>query len=609
MTRPQRDIPLDLPTSMTTAKPVPVVGDGTRRLRSILYLRVSGKDQVNTDYDPEGISLPAQRRKTREKAQQLNTDVVGEYIEPGRSAYKDLEKREAFRQMLDRIERERDVDMVIVYQLSRFARNRYEDAIFSMALRRLGVQLVSATENIDESPVGMLVHGILSSVNEFQSAASGKDISFKMSEKARKGGTPGLAPIGYLNIRERFDGREIRSISLDPDRWEHVRWAWEEFATGRYTLASMTTALQARGLTNRATTKYPERPLNKSHVHKILTNPYYIGCVRFDGVLYENGRHPVFISRETFDQVQAVLRARNKTGDKPQRHFHHLKGSLFCGECGSRMGIINATGRWGGIYPYFYCLGRQRDTRSCTQPYIRVELVEREVEQWWTRISLTDTQRAHIRSLVITAARTIATHGHAEATRQKKKITSLDEERRKLLRLHLNDTVDEDLFKEEQERLRRALDAARRLLDTCQAQWKTIEDAIDRIMLLCEDSHTLYRTAPDSVKQQLNQATFHRFYVLGHTLAGADPCSPLAQLLAEDLDVRLAHETRSLIEDTQDPENTAETDQHDDDPRPHGQAPSLAGRMPRQRPYGPLPIEKDQPRSTEINRGSNMATL
>ncbi len=342
----------------------------------------------------------------------------------------------------------------------------------------------------------------------------------------------------------------------------------------------------------------------------MLTNPYYVGCVRFDGVLYEDGRHPVFISRETFNQVQAVLRARKTAGDKPQQHFHHLKGSLFCGACGSRMGITNATGRWGGVYPYFYCLGRQRDTHSCTQPYVLVELVEREVERWWARISLTDTQRARIRGLVVAAARTIAVHGHAEATRQKKKITKLEEDRRKLLRLHLDDTIDEDLFKDEQDRLRRALDTAHRVLDTCQAQWKTLDDAVNRIMLLCEDSHTLYRTAPDIAKQQLNQAVFHRFYVLGRTLAGADLHSPLAQLLADDLETRLTLETRNLIEDIQDPADAAESDQQDDDPGdPREQPPSLTGCLPRQRPYGPLPIEKDQPRMIIVNRGSNMATL
>src|SRR5262245_10934786 len=54
--------------------------------RAVLYLRVSTPGQVNTDYDPEGLSIPAQRRACVERATNLRALVVGEYVEPGRSA-------------------------------------------------------------------------------------------------------------------------------------------------------------------------------------------------------------------------------------------------------------------------------------------------------------------------------------------------------------------------------------------------------------------------------------------------------------------------------------------------------------------------------------------
>lgn len=50
--------------------------------RAVLYLRVSSKGQVNTDYDPEGISIPAQRASCQRKADQLGLTVVAEYVEP-----------------------------------------------------------------------------------------------------------------------------------------------------------------------------------------------------------------------------------------------------------------------------------------------------------------------------------------------------------------------------------------------------------------------------------------------------------------------------------------------------------------------------------------------
>lgn len=77
--------------------------------RAVIYLRVSSKGQVNTDYNPEGISIPAQRISCERKAEALGLTIVHEYIEPGRSAT-EMTKRVAFQQMLERIRRDRDVD-------------------------------------------------------------------------------------------------------------------------------------------------------------------------------------------------------------------------------------------------------------------------------------------------------------------------------------------------------------------------------------------------------------------------------------------------------------------------------------------------------------------
>ncbi len=80
-----------------------------------------------------------------------------------------------------------------------------------MQLRSHGAQLVSATENIDETPSGLLLHGIMSSIAEFYSRNLATEIKKGSTQKAKKGGTPFKAPIGYLNTREIVDGRESRA--------------------------------------------------------------------------------------------------------------------------------------------------------------------------------------------------------------------------------------------------------------------------------------------------------------------------------------------------------------------------------------------------------------
>jgi DNA invertase Pin-like site-specific DNA recombinase len=89
-------------------------------------------------------------------------------------------------------------------------------------LRQRGVTLIPAMES-DDAPVGQLMHGILATFNEYQSRESGADIAYKMGQKARNGGTIGRARLGYLNHIDRTDGREIRTIIVDPERAPLVR--------------------------------------------------------------------------------------------------------------------------------------------------------------------------------------------------------------------------------------------------------------------------------------------------------------------------------------------------------------------------------------------------
>lgn len=142
----------------------------------------------------------------------MGLDIIREYVEPGRSATR-MDQRPAFQAMLDDVKNLHDVDYVIVYKLSRMNRNRVDDAMVVIELRKYKVTLVSATESIDETPAGQLVHGILASINEFRSADDGAEIRYKMGEKAKKGGTSD----GRLDTQTFANGlraeRYARSIS------------------------------------------------------------------------------------------------------------------------------------------------------------------------------------------------------------------------------------------------------------------------------------------------------------------------------------------------------------------------------------------------------------
>lgn len=224
---------------------------------AIVYYRVSDKSQVETDFDPEGNSLPTQREFVEETARRLKKTIVGEYIEPGVSALP-IDKRPAFRDMIDRIITQRDAKYIIVYMLNRFVRNRYEDAIVGLTLEKLGVTVISAKEHIHgNDPSQRMMRGMLAVINQYQSEASSADIKEKLAHKARKGGTIGYAPIGYRNVKAQFDGRTVNTVAIDTERAPYIAHIFQLYATGRYSFADIRAIVTEQGLRTRPTKKYP----------------------------------------------------------------------------------------------------------------------------------------------------------------------------------------------------------------------------------------------------------------------------------------------------------------------------------------------------------------
>lgn len=504
--------------------------------RAVLYLRVSSKGQVNTDYDPEGISIPAQRASCQRKADQLGLTVVAEYVEPGRSAT-EMTKRVAFQQMLERIRRDRDVDYVIVYKLSRFARNRTDDAIVMADLQKRGVTLVSATESIDATPVGQLMHGILAAFNEYRSREDGADIAYKMGQKAKNGGTLGRAPIGYENTLERIDGREIRSVAVDQQRAPFVKLAFELYASGDYTLEDITAELADRGLTSRPTANRPAAPIAVSKVQRMLRDRYYLGEIEYKGDTYD-GRHEAIIEPELFETVQTLLDARNKSGERRIKNEHYLKGTIWCGRCRledhviKRMILQRATGRHGQEYNYFFCRGVQEHV--CDAPYSNVDRVERAIEE-------------HYKTIRLSPEFIEAVRGQLEAAITDKANTQ------RLLRKQLETQIQQFNVKEENlldlaadgelpvAKIKARLHEITRQRDKLTAELATVEDDlsgglayINAHLDLLADPYELYRYASDYTRQKLNQALFARVYVVNDEVIGDELTSPLSELLAAE---------------------------------------------------------------------------
>lgn len=185
-------------------------------LLAVSYLRVSTREQAERGGTDEGSSIPAQREANQRKAAELGARIVREFVDAGESARS--ADRVGLQDMLAFIAATR-VQFCLIHKLDRLARSRADDVKIHEALLAARVALVSATESIDQTPAGMLVHGIMSSIAEFYSRNLATEVAKGLTQKIAQGGTPMRAPIGYLDVRKTDEnGREVRTVEVDPER-------------------------------------------------------------------------------------------------------------------------------------------------------------------------------------------------------------------------------------------------------------------------------------------------------------------------------------------------------------------------------------------------------
>ena len=518
---------------MTLTTPLLDAGPGPAdRKRAVLYLRVSSAGQVNTDYDPEGISIPAQRVSCQRKAEQLGLTIVDEYVEAGKSATT-MTGRIEFQQMLQRIRNDKDVDYVIVYKLSRMARNRYDDAIVMADLRKRGVTLVSATESIDDTPVGQLMHGILAAFNEYRSREDGADIAYKMSQKAKKGGTVNMAPLGYLNTIDRVDGREVRAVTIDDERADLVRLAFELYASGEFSIEELADEMEARGLRSRRTPRRVSAPISVTKFHRMLKDPYYLGYVTFHGQHYQ-GRHPALIDRETFDAVQRVIASRSGNGVRKRKHHHYLKGSIFCGQCArrgetNRMVLQLSTAKSGQMYGYFFCMGTKRHV--CHMRHLPTHQVERAVERSYSAVGLSETfitqVKAQIR-FVVDDANGATRLLNDQLTEQ---MSTLARQESNLIDLAADGILEKDQIRTKLADIADQRAKVRARLDTTSDDLSAGAELIEACLDLLRDPYWLYQRCSDDQRRELNLALFTHIYLDDGTVSGHGLEQPFQLLL------------------------------------------------------------------------------
>ncbi len=156
-----------------------------------------------------------------------------------------------------------------------------------------------------------------------------------IEQKLRSGEWVSQAPIGYLNKRDATDKRDGRGkahIVIDPVRAPLVKQLFEKYATDCYSISQLVKFAKEIGLTN---SRGNQGALNKSHVHKLIQEPFYYGVmkVKKTGEEYPH-RYETIINKPLFDKCQEVRQGKGKPHSRYGQIDFLFRGILTCANTG-----------------------------------------------------------------------------------------------------------------------------------------------------------------------------------------------------------------------------------------------------------------------------------
>ena len=477
-------------------------------MRCVIYLRVSTREQAE-----EGYSIPAQREACLKYIRDAGWTFIDEYSDRGESARS--QDRPQLQEMLARINRDRDVQAVVVHKIDRLARNMEDHVAIKAILKRSGAVLVSVVENIEDSASGRLVEGIHALMAEFYSANLATEVKKGLLQKAKGGGCITRAPVGYRNVRETVAGRSMAKVIIDEEMAPLVNLAFRLYATGDYSISRITEVLEKRGLRVQHSKKRPPQPLSRSAVASMLVNKFYIGIISYRGVDYP-GLHEAIVEADLFRRVAEVLRARDAAGERVRKHPHYLKGTLYCGECGSRLSYLLAKKRYG----YFYCLGQKRHT-ECAESYTSAEELERAVEELYASIQLSPEAAEKLRAELEQEIKRRCSSSLKEKDALDRKMKKLTAEQFKLMQAYYAEAISLEMLKAEQTRLSAEIMLCEEREKSLSAQADQAQAVLELAIQLIGNCHAAYLKAKAETRRLFNQAFFEAIYVKDRKLQRA----------------------------------------------------------------------------------------
>lgn len=317
---------------------------------AVIYARYSSDNQTEQ-------SIEGQLRVCEQYAKNNDILILKTYIDRAMTGTND--NRPDFQQMI-KDSANKEWQNIIVYKLDRFSRNKYETAKYKKILKDNGVKLLSAMENIPDTPEGIILESLLEGMAEYYSAELSQKVKRGMNETRLKGNfTGGNLIYGYKV--------ENHKVVINEEQAEVVRYIYEQYALGVY-VKDIIADLTEKHIFNHG------KPFARNTIYNILKNEKYSGVYRFNNQTFEN-MYPQIVSTEIYEKVRQKTN-QNKYGKRSIEVVYLLRNKLKCGYCGEPISAECGTTSQGKKRRYYKCLGKKRHTTNCNKQTIRKEVLE-----------------------------------------------------------------------------------------------------------------------------------------------------------------------------------------------------------------------------------------
>lgn len=307
-------------------------------MKGIIYAHYSSDNQREE-------SIEGQLRKCKEYAKRNDITILGTYIDRALSAKTD--NRHEFHHMI-KDSAKGLFDVVLVWKLDRFARNRYDSARYKNLLKKNGVKVISIRENISEGSEWIILEAMLEGYTEYYSAELSEKVIRGLTDNALKCKYNGdTIPMGYYIDEQQY-------YQIDPKTAQVVLEMFTKYSEGA-TMQKLVNLLNDRGMHSIRGGK-----ITLNIMSHILKNRRYMGEYSYRDVVKADGI-PAIVPKELFERIQERL-AKNKKA--PARHKaeddYLLTIKLYCGKCGSFMVGESGTSHTMEVHRYYRCVNTKK---------------------------------------------------------------------------------------------------------------------------------------------------------------------------------------------------------------------------------------------------------